>query len=74
MVADDVVVIVEVIEHLGVRGLAMPRPKAILDFDRISGPVDGRCLAEQRAATAVEHAADDLVLRVVVGDDALRYR
>ncbi len=67
MVADDVVVVLEVVEHLLVVALAVPGLEAILDFDRVAGPVEGRRLAQQRPAAAVEHAADDLVLGIVVG-------
>ena len=67
MVAHDVVVVLEVLEHLLVVSLAVSGIEPALDFDGVSGPVQGRGLAHQRSAAAVEHAADDLVLRVVVG-------
>ena len=66
-VADDVVVILEMLEHLLVAVLAVAGPEPVLDFDRVAGPVEGRRLAEQGPAAAVEQAADDLVLGVVVG-------
>ena len=65
-VADDVVVVLEVLEHLLVAVLAVAGPEPVLDLDRVAGPVERRRLAEQRAAAAVEQAADDLVLGVVV--------
>ena len=62
MVADDVVVVLEVVEHLLVRPLAVAEAEAVLDLDRVAGPVVSRRLAQQRPAAAVEQAADDLVL------------
>ncbi len=44
----------------------MQRMEAVLDLDRVAGPIDGGGLAQERAAAAVEHAADDLVVRIVV--------
>ena len=66
MVADDVVVVLEVVEHLLVGAFAVPELEAVLDLDRVAGPVEPGRLAQQRPAAAVEQAADDLVLRVVV--------
>ena len=69
MVACDVVVVLEVLQHLLVARLAVQRSEAPLDLDRIARPVDRRRLAQHRAPAAVEHAADQLPLRVVVVGD-----
>ncbi len=66
VIADDVVVVLEVLEHLGVAVLAVAEPEPALDLDRVAGPVEGRRLAEQGAPAAVEQAADDLDLRIVI--------
>ena len=56
------------VEHLLEGRLAVAGVEAALDLDRVAGPVERGRLAQQRPAAAVEEAADDLVLRVVVGD------
>ena len=67
MVARYVVVILEVVQHLLVGALAVEQHKAMLDLDGVARPVERRCLAQHRPATPVVHAADDPVLRVIVG-------
>ena len=42
MIADDVVVILEMLEHFVVAAFAVPELEAVLDFDRIAGPVERR--------------------------------
>src|SRR5579875_3038686 len=67
MIADDIVVILEVLQHLFVAAFGMAEPEAVLYLDGIAGPVQGSGLTKQRATAAIEQAADDLVLRVIVG-------
>src|SRR5579884_188732 len=67
MIADDVVVILEVLQHLLVIAFGVTEPEAILYLDGIAGPIQGGSLAQQRATAAIKQAADDLVLRIVVG-------
>ena len=66
MVADDIVVVLEVSQHLFVVSFAVTEAEPVFDFDRVAGPVQRRRLAKQRASAAVEQAANDLVLGVVV--------
>ena len=66
VVADDVVVFLEVLQHLLVVLFAVEGAEAVLDLDRVAGPIQGGGLPQQRSAAAVEQAADDLVLPVVV--------
>ena len=66
MVADHVVVALEVGDHLCVGVLAVPGLEAVLDFDRVAGPVEAGGVAEERAAAAVDETLDDLVLGIVV--------
>ena len=72
MVAHDVVVVAEMGQHLFVTLLAMPKSEAMLHFDRIARPIQGGGLAEQRAAATVEQAANNLVLRIVIGGLRIR--
>ena len=67
VVADDVGVLSEVIEHLRVSALAVPEGETVRHFDGITGPVEGGRLAHQGSAAAVEHGADDAMLGVVIG-------
>ena len=67
MVPDDVVVLLEVVQHLLVAPLAVARLEAPLQLDGVPRPVQRRRLAHEGAAAAVEHAADDPVLGIVVG-------
>ena len=66
MVADNVVVVAEVSQHLGVAALAVAQSEAVLDVDGIAGPVERGRLSQERPSAAVEHAADNLVFRVIV--------
>src|SRR4029078_1548320 len=66
MVADDVGVVLEMVEHLLIRPLAMTQAEAMLDLNRVTRPVQRRRLPQQRPSAAVEQALDDLVLRVIV--------
>ena len=66
IVADHVGVLLEVGQHLGEVAFAVAEAEAALDLDRIAGPVEGRGLAQERAAAAVEHGAHDAVIGVVV--------
>ena len=66
MVADDVVVAAEVFEHLLIGVLPVAGTEAILDLDRVAGPVQAGGPAQQGTAAAVDHAPDDLVLGIVV--------
>ena len=67
MVADDVVVVLEVLQHQPVAVLAVARAEPVLDLDRVARPVECGRPAEQGASAAVEEAPDDLVVGVVVG-------
>ena len=67
VVAHNVVVVLEVSDHLVVRTLAVPQAKATLDLDGIAGPIQAGCLAQERPSAAVEAAAYDLVLGIIVG-------
>ena len=67
VIADDVVVVAEVLQHLLIAGLAVARGEPPGDLDRVPGPVERRRPAEQRPAAAVEQAADDPMPGVVVG-------
>ena len=66
MVADNVVVVLEVGHHLRVIALPVPGLESALDLNRIARPIQPGRLAHQRPAAAVEHAADDAVLPVIV--------
>ena len=66
-VALDVAVGLEVEQVVVEVAVAAPRLEAPLDLERIAGPVDRLRRAQHRAAAAVQDAADDPVLRVVVG-------
>ena len=66
VVADNVIVILKMGNHLCVAALAVPRLEAPLDLQRIACPVEAGRLAHQRAAAAVEHAANHAMLRVIV--------
>ena len=67
MIADNVVVVLEMLEHLLVASLGVAEVEAVLDLDGVAGPVQRGRLAQQRAAAAVEETANDLVLGIVVG-------
>ena len=68
IVADDVGVVAEVVEHLQVRRFAVAGVEAAGHLDRIAGPIERGRLAQQRPARAIEEAADHLVLLVIVRD------
>ena len=65
VVADDVGVFLVVLEELLIRVLAVQRDEAGR-VERIADPVERRGLAQQRAAAAVDHRADQLLLGIVV--------
>src|SRR5262249_43974650 len=67
VIADDPAVVLEMLEHLAVAALAVPGPEPSFHVDRIAGPLHRLGLPKQRAAAAVEQAADDPVIGVVVG-------
>ena len=66
-VALDVAVGLEVEQVVVEVAVAAPRLEAPLDLERIAGPVDRLRRAQHRAAAAVQDAADDAVLGVIVG-------
>ena len=66
-VAFDVAVGLEVEQVVVEVAVAAPRLEAPLDLERVAGPVDRLRPAQHRTAAAVEDAADDAVLGVVVG-------
>ena len=66
MVADHVVVALKVGDHLCIGVLTVPGLEAVLDLDRVAGPVEAGGRAEERAAAAVDETPDDLVRGVVV--------
>src|SRR5262249_45887017 len=63
----DVVVILEMFEHLRVTMLSVSRPEPIRDFDWIARPIKRGRFAKKRPAAAIEQAANDLQLRIVIG-------
>ena len=65
MVAHDVVVFPVVRDELVEVTFAMERVEPS-HVERLANPLDRRRLAEQGPLAAVHHAADDVVLRVVV--------
>ena len=67
VVSDNVGVVLKVGQHLLKVALAVPGREAALHLDGIAGPVQGGGVPQKRPAAAVEHAADDLALAVVVG-------
>ncbi len=69
VVADDVVVVFKVGDHLIVAVFAVAEAEAAFDLDRIAGPVEAGRLAQERAAAAVEHAANQFALGIVVLGD-----
>ena len=66
VISADVVVILEVFHHLFISLLAVTRVEASLDLNWVARPVEPRGLSQQGAATAVEKAPDNLVLRVII--------
>ena len=66
MVAHNVVVIFEMGQHLFVVFFAVSQAKTIFNFDRISGPVQTGGFTHQGPAATVKHAADNVVLGVVI--------
>ena len=66
VIADDVVVILEVGDHLFVACLAVSEIEAVFDLNWIAGPIEAGRLSQQRSAASVEQALDDAMLRVVV--------
>ena len=67
MIADDVGVVLEVEEHFLVAPFAMTGAEAAGDLDGVTGPVEGGGGPEEGPAAAIEQAADDAVLGVIVG-------
>src|SRR5262249_21667228 len=67
VIADYIRVIVKVSQHFLISTLAVVKIEPTFNLDRVSGPVKRRCLAKQRPAAAVDQAADDSMLRVIVG-------
>ena len=67
VVADDVGVVFEMLQHEPVVLFAVERLEAVLDLDGVSGPVHRPRIPQQRPPAPVEEASDDLVFRVVVG-------
>ena len=66
VIADHVVVVFKMGYHLCVVAFAVTRLEAPLDFKRVARPVEAGRLPHQRAATAVEHAANYFVLMIIV--------
>ena len=67
VIAGHVVVVAEVIEHLGKAVFAVLGVKAPRHLDGVARPIQRGGLAQHGAPAAVEHAANDVVFRVVIG-------
>ncbi len=65
MIADDIVVLLVVRQELVEVALAVQRVEAA-HVERLADPFHRRRLPQQRSLAAVHHAADDVVLRIVV--------